>query len=85
MPLRTCVGCRRQDCQADLVRFVRRGSRLVVATVPRLPGRGAYLHPNRDCVVKALRGRCFQRRLGVELQPAELFVLLGWPEAREPG
>lgn len=44
-PQRTCIACRRRDDQRTLIRMVRRGDVVVDATRPRLPGRGAYVHP----------------------------------------
>lgn len=44
-PQRTCIACRRRDDQWTLIRMVRRGDVVVDATRPRLPGRGAYVHP----------------------------------------
>ncbi|HMR49275.1 MAG TPA: DUF448 domain-containing protein [Arachnia sp.] len=44
-PQRTCIACRRRDDQSALIRLVRQGESVVDATAPRLPGRGAYVHP----------------------------------------
>lgn len=48
--------------------------RLVVDTRRRLPGRGAWVHPDRACVESALRRRVFARALRVPgpLDPDEL-------------
>lgn len=61
--IRTCIGCRGRDEQANLLRFVRAGDEVVDATRPRLPGRGAYLHPRRSCLELAIRRRAFGRAL----------------------
>lgn len=44
----------------------------------RVPGRGAHLHPNRDCLQQALRRRAFARALraepGFSSAPVEEYV-----------
>ncbi|MBO0854379.1 MAG: YlxR family protein [Nocardia sp.] len=74
-PVRTCIGCRRRELAADLLRVVARTSGQgsdadsVVMIVPdprrRLPGRGAWLHPVSACLSTAERRRAFGRALRV--------------------
>ncbi len=68
-PVRTCVGCRRQAAKTDLLRVVAedQGHGLVLVPDPpaRRPGRGAYLHPDEDCLAQALRRRAFTRALRI--------------------
>ncbi|RJO75285.1 YlxR family protein [Nocardia panacis] len=72
--MRTCIGCRKRELAADLLRIVAQeresgdGAR-IVAIVPdpwrRLPGRGAWLHPFSACLSTAERRRAFGRALRV--------------------
>ncbi|GAA4874887.1 hypothetical protein GCM10025788_11970 [Serinicoccus chungangensis] len=67
-PVRTCVGCRRRDEQAALLRLVARrdeaGSWTVVPDERRrLPGRGAYVHRHTGCVESAVARRAVVRAL----------------------
>ncbi|WAL63722.1 YlxR family protein [Amycolatopsis cynarae] len=62
-PVRTCVGCRRRASVGELMRVVAEDGRLVVDERRRLPGRGAWLHPEPDCLTKAERRRAFPRAL----------------------
>lgn len=67
-PVRTCVGCRRTGSRSDLIRVVltRDGlcePVLVVDTRRSMPGRGAWLHPDRRCLDLAERRRAFGRSL----------------------
>lgn len=63
IPMRTCVGCRACVNKADLVRLVISGEQLIVDASGSHPGRGAYVHPSKECLDKALKRRAFPRAL----------------------
>jgi predicted RNA-binding protein YlxR (DUF448 family) len=54
-PTRRCLGCRRSDTKDNLLRVVAVGAKCVVDWEGVLPGRGAYVHPARKCVMNSLR------------------------------
>lgn len=64
-PVRTCVGCRTRGDKPALVRVVVVDAELAVDRAGRLPGRGAYVHPDLACVDLADRRRAFSRALRV--------------------
>lgn len=68
-PVRTCIGCRRRAAVADLVRTVAvstpDGAAVLVDPRGRLPGRGAWLHPDPECLAAARRRNAFRRALRV--------------------
>ncbi|HLU63029.1 MAG TPA: YlxR family protein [Protaetiibacter sp.] len=64
--VRTCLGCRQRAPRTALVRVVARDGRAVVDTAARLPGRGAWIHPDPGCVASAIRRRAFGRALRQE-------------------
>ena len=67
-PLRTCVGCRERAEKARLVRLVvAEGEGVRVDGTGSAPGRGAYVHPDRDCVEAAVAGGALSRALRVGL------------------
>ncbi|MEH0111400.1 YlxR family protein [Tersicoccus sp. MR15.9] len=77
--MRTCVGCRRRDSQHLLVRVVRLSAsspRLQVDARRRLPGRGAWLHPEPQCLQRALSRRAFDRafRAAVDATDVESWI-----------
>lgn len=78
IPIRTCIACRGRDEQSNLLRLARRGDEIVDATAPRLPGRGAYLHPG--CARLAVQRRAISRAFG----PGALFDPERFP-ASAPG
>ena len=71
-PLRTCVGCRNRVAKSDLLRIVVERStagairRLIPDLRGGMPGRGAHLHPDPECLALAERRRAFARALRVE-------------------
>lgn len=69
VPERTCIGCRRRAPAGELVRVVRTPEsppRVVPDVQRKLPGRGASLHPERDCFTAAARRRAFSRAFRAE-------------------
>ncbi|TVT03896.1 YlxR family protein [Amycolatopsis bartoniae] len=62
-PVRTCVGCRKRASAGELLRVVAVDGHVVVDERRRLPGRGAWLHPEPGCLAKAERRRAFSRAL----------------------
>ncbi|WP_345343511.1 YlxR family protein [Rhodococcus olei] len=90
-PVRTCVGCRKPAPAADLLRVVARQTGpegWVVVPDPgrRLPGRGAWVHPDRRCLGQAEKRRAFGRALRVSgsLDTAALGLAIGTDHATEP-
>ncbi len=61
--MRTCIGCRTPAAAGDLLRVVLQQGSVLPDPEHRLPGRGAYLHPEGDCIETALRRRAFARAL----------------------
>jgi predicted RNA-binding protein YlxR (DUF448 family) len=56
IPQRTCVGCRKVLAKRTLVRLVRTTEGVVMDTTGKMTGRGAYLHNDRTCWEKGLKG-----------------------------
>ena len=85
-PVRTCVGCRSPESQSVLLRVVRSDAaagvvpRLVVDAGRRLPGRGAWLHPDPRCLELAERRRAFPRALRIA-GPVDTATVHAWFDA----
>ncbi|GAA8854126.1 hypothetical protein DUHN55_46260 [Helicobacter pylori] len=65
-PVRTCIGCRGRDSRSTLLRIVvETDGRGIATAVPdprrRMPGRGAWLHPDIACLDLAVRRRALAR------------------------
>ncbi|WP_108491049.1 YlxR family protein [Promicromonospora sp. AC04] len=74
-PVRTCVGCRGRDQRSALLRLVLGSSvdddvaqprRIIVDVRACLPGRGAWVHPEPQCLELAERRRAVPRALRVD-------------------
>ena len=79
-PQRTCFGCKSVDAQADLLRFTAVGKHLRRDGSRRMPGRGAYVHPEKSCMNQAAKSgfrRSFRRDLSRESIREQLMKLNG--------
>ena len=73
-PVRTCIGCRKRELAVELLRVVAVPTgngdfAVIVDTGSSLPGRGAWLHPNQQCLSVAIRRRAFARALRITGSP----------------
>jgi len=56
VPQRTCVGCREVLPKRKMVRIVRTADGVQLDPTGKLAGRGAYLHDQRECWERGLKG-----------------------------
>lgn len=55
-PQRTCVGCRQVLAKRQLIRLVRQPDGILIDPTGKAAGRGAYLHNQRSCWERGLKG-----------------------------
>ncbi|WP_281292224.1 YlxR family protein [Actinomadura decatromicini] len=79
--VRTCVGCRVRTVKSDLLRLVVVEDVIVPDPRGRLPGRGAHLHPDPECLELAERRRAFPRAFRLP-GPLDSAALRAWLAAR---
>lgn len=72
---RTCVGCRGRDTTERLVRVVRDQRGIRADQGRTAAGRGAYVHPVRDCLDAAVTRKAFARALRVAADTPVIGVL----------
>jgi len=84
VPQRTCVGCRQVLPKRQLIRVVRSSEGVVIDPSGKLPGRGAYLHDQKSCWVKALKGS-LANALRTTIQEQDLAALRTYLEALPEG
>ncbi|HMD88423.1 MAG TPA: YlxR family protein [Anaerolineaceae bacterium] len=56
IPQRTCAGCHQVLAKRSLIRIVRTADGIQIDPSGKIAGRGAYLHENRSCWEKGLKG-----------------------------
>jgi predicted RNA-binding protein YlxR (DUF448 family) len=78
-PVRTCIGCRKRELAVELLRVVAVDGNgectVTVDSARKLPGRGAWLHPDLDCLHAAIRRRAFARALRITGSPDTTAVI----------
>lgn len=67
VPERRCIGCMKSKPKKELIRIVASEDGLQIDTHGKMPGRGAYLCPNEECVQLALKKNAFGRNLKTEV------------------
>ncbi|MBR6522701.1 MAG: YlxR family protein [Oscillospiraceae bacterium] len=73
IPMRQCMGCREMKPKKELIRVVRSPEGSVALDFKgKVPGRGAYLCPDLQCLKKARKSGSIGRVLEVEI-PAEIY------------
>lgn len=61
--MRMCVACRVREPQDRLIRVVARENQVVLDSSGTAPGRGAYLHPDPECVGTAVLRKLLPKAL----------------------
>ena len=68
IPMRQCLGCREMKPKKELIRIVRSAEgTLNLDAKGKMPGRGAYLCHNMDCLERAVKTKAVERALEVPL------------------
>lgn len=70
IPMRQCVGCREMKEKRSLIRVVRSPEGQVSLDFRgKLPGRGAYVCPDPECLKRARKSRALERAFSSPLPP----------------
>lgn len=68
VPIRTCVSCRQSSEKRTLLRIVRTADGAVrVDRTGKMPGRGAYLCEEKDCISLSIKHKKLSRALRCEI------------------
>ena len=71
-PERTCIACRRKGKKGELVRITDSPAGVIIDYTEKLPGRGAYICPEKECIEKLLKpggGAALSRALKRNVAP----------------
>lgn len=63
IPQRTCIVCRETAGKRGLIRLVRTEQGVTIDPTGKQAGRGAYIHPKRECVQAVLIGNRLNQAL----------------------
>ena len=73
IPQRQCMGCRERKAKRDMIRVVRcTDGQVRLDFSGKLNGRGAYVCPQKECLVKARKSRALERCLETPI-PEEVY------------
>jgi len=73
IPMRQCVGCREMKPKRELIRVVKSPEGAVSLDFKgKLPGRGAYVCPQKDCLTKARKSKALERAFEMQL-PTQVY------------
>lgn len=73
IPMRQCLGCREMKPKRELIRAVKSPDGEVNLDFKgKMPGRGAYLCPNGECLKKAMKSKALERVFSVQI-PEEIY------------
>ena len=68
IPMRQCLGCREMKPKRELIRAVKSpDGEVSLDFKSKMPGRGAYLCPNSECLKKAMRSKALERAFSVQI------------------
>ena len=86
IPMRQCLGCREMKPKRELIRAVKSPDGEVSLDFKgKMPGRGAYLCPNGECLKKAMKSKALERAFSTQI-PAEInereSLESAWPYAQ---
>ncbi|MGM0602840.1 MAG: RNase P modulator RnpM [Bacillota bacterium] len=66
-PIRKCVGCGARRDKIELLRIVNNKGEIIIDPGGKIPGRGAYLCPNMECLEKAVSKNKLSEALKFEI------------------
>ena len=76
IPMRQCVGCREMKAKQELIRVVRSPEGAVSLDFKgKLPGRGAYVCRDAECLKKAIKSKALDRAFETSI-PEEVYAQL---------
>ena len=69
VPNRTCIGCNTQKTKKELIRIVKNAQgEIKVDKTGKLPGRGAYICNNSECLEKAVRSKRLEKSFEMKIE-----------------
>ena len=77
IPMRQCIGCGEMKPKRELIRVVKpKEGEISLDLTGKLPGRGAYLCRNAECLRMAQKSRRLERSFSCKVEPEVYEVML---------
>ncbi|MBR3630651.1 MAG: YlxR family protein [Oscillospiraceae bacterium] len=77
IPMRQCIGCGEMKPKRELIRVVRpKEGEISLDLTGKMPGRGAYLCRNAECLRMAQKSRRLERSFSCKVEPEVYEVML---------
>jgi len=72
--VRTCLGCRQRVDPSQLLRVVARDGVATPDPSASMHGRGAWVHPTRECVTASIKRKAWSRALRESVDASQLLT-----------
>jgi len=69
---RTCVSCRKKGIKGELIKLTNTPQGVIIDYSERLPGRGAYVCPEKPCIGKVLKEGVLSRAFKESVKPPSI-------------
>lgn len=66
-PFRKCIACGSRRNEIELLRIVKNKDQILIDPGSDLPGRGAYICPNKNCITKSQENNLLGKALKTEI------------------
>ena len=69
IPQRTCMGCNAKKDKKDFIRIVKnKDGEINIDKTGKMPGRGAYLCDNIECLEKAMKTKRIEKTFEIKIE-----------------
>ena len=75
-PMRRCVGCMESKPKRELIRIAGYGDQVSIDLTGKANGRGVYICPSEDCLLKAIKKKAISRNIKIEVTKERMDRLL---------
>ena len=76
VPLRQCIGCGEMKSKKEMIRVIKTADEeILLDATGRKNGRGAYLCPSMECMIKAVKSKGLERSFKMAI-PKEVYDAL---------
>lgn len=69
IPQRTCIGCKTKKEKREFIRIVKnKENQIAIDKTGKMPGRGAYLCDDIQCLEKAIKSKALERAFEMKIK-----------------